>query len=123
MEYQPNIKRTEKEEILAESFLDSPVRNVERETLFPEEAEFSETKKRIVDKWLERNTGDPLAELGDFLVGLEQTHPDIRRYSLYHMGLGSSLPVNVADKIDLEGEESMLSFIRNLEKKYASETN
>lgn len=56
-------------------------------------------------------------EILQFAQRIEEKYSDCRKYRLFHILIGSTVPSN-CDKTDFEGEDSVNSFLDSLIEKY-----
>jgi len=73
-------------------------------------------KKELEQAEIER-IKEIYSRIFEFSKYLEEKYPDCKKYRLFHVLIGSSIPKE-CDKSDFEGDDSILSFLDSLIEEY-----
>ena len=65
------------------------------------------------------HSDEAYADMVNFVRSLEESHPDIHEYSLAQILSGSTPNPSITTKVDMAGQDSMLTFMRELDEKYS----
>lgn len=83
----------------------------ENETLAPEQDEEIEALKAKAEEIKEKAYSEPKAELLEKMQEFSKENPDVRKYELYHVLIGSSVPTG--EKLEFDTEDHKIErFIR-----------